>query len=106
MKLKGVGSPSALYKVTQTLPRCFLFLQEYLSLLLNTLIFGYSIVLPVGAVRPPAFFVEFLQPNCEILGSCDDLRELITHQFQLFSQLLDRGRFSELYRLYKSILKL
>lgn len=57
------------------LASCFLLLQEDLTLFLYAIILGNSIIL--AGIGSPTLFVELLEPDGKILGSSDDLLELV-----------------------------
>jgi hypothetical protein len=57
------------------LSSCFLLLQEDLTLFLYAIILGNSIIL--AGIGSPTLFVEFLEPDGKVLGSSDDLLELV-----------------------------
>ena len=57
------------------LASCFLFLQENLALFLYAFILGNSIIL--AGIGSPTLCVELLEPHGKVLGSCDDLLELV-----------------------------
>jgi hypothetical protein len=57
------------------LTSCFLLLQENLTLFLYAIILGNSIIL--AGIGSPTLFVEFLEPHGKVLGSSDDLLELV-----------------------------
>lgn len=57
------------------LASCFLLLQENLTLFLYAIILGNSIIL--ACVGSHTLFVELLEPEGKVLGSSDDLLELV-----------------------------